>query len=161
MVSSLIIFLSLSITSSMGVKSQMDFISEVNPIITRETDERFISLFKLNETSEVKLVFTGIIRLYQIFISSQDVPSCNFTLTCSRFTTKAIQEYGIIHGILMGSDRLQRCFGLSRKYYSLDWETGYAIDYPLEVYYIGRTENRLPLYDFLLSNKNIDWNLKE
>ncbi len=145
----------------MEIRNQMDFISEVNPVKTVETDERYISLFDLKQTTELKLAFTGIIRFYQIFISTQDVPACNFTLTCSRFTTKAIQDYGAIHGILMGGDRLQRCFGLSRKYYPIDPKTGYAIDYPVEVYYIGRGKNECPLCDFLLYDKEINWSLVE
>jgi putative component of membrane protein insertase Oxa1/YidC/SpoIIIJ protein YidD len=156
MVNLITCFLSVSLYSSTEIKNQMDFITEVNPVVTEKTDERYKSFFNLKETSEVRLAFTGVIRLYQIFISSQDVPSCNFTLTCSRFTTKAIQKYGAIHGILMGGDRLQRCFGLSRKYYPLDPETGYAIDYPVEVYYLGRGESQSSLYEFLLSLPEID-----
>jgi putative component of membrane protein insertase Oxa1/YidC/SpoIIIJ protein YidD len=143
----------------MEIKNQMDFISEVNPVVTVETDERSMSFFDLSQTSELKLAFTGIIRFYQIFVSSQDAPSCNFTLTCSRFTTKAIQKYGAIHGILMGGDRIQRCFGLSRKYYPIDFKTGYAIDYPVEVYYLGKGESECSLCDFLLSDKELNWSL--
>ncbi|MEJ2567874.1 MAG: membrane protein insertion efficiency factor YidD [candidate division WOR-3 bacterium] len=161
MVNLITCFLSLSLSASAEIKNQMDFISEVNPVITEKTDERYKSFFNLKETSEVRLAFTGIIRLYQIFISSQDAPSCNFTLTCSRFTTKAIQKYGAIHGILMGGDRLQRCFGLSRKYYPLDPETGYAIDYPVEVYYLGGAGNDSFLYEFLLSHQEINWRLSK
>jgi len=153
MVNLIICFLWMSLFSSAEIGNQMNFISEVNPVISVENDERFISHFDIKETSELKLAFTGIIRLYQIFLSSQDVPACNFTLTCSRFTTKAIQEYGALHGILMGGDRLQRCFGLSRKYYQLDPVTGYAVDYPVEVYYIGNSGNESFLYEFLLSNQ--------
>jgi len=153
MVNLITCFLSFNIFSYGEIKNQMDFIYEVNPVITEETDERYKSFFNLKETSEVRLAFTGIIRLYQVFLSSQDAPACNFTLTCSRFTTKAIQKYGAIHGILMGGDRLQRCFGLSRKYYPLDPKTGYAIDYPVEVYYIGNGGNESFLYEFLLSNQ--------
>lgn len=161
MVNLITCFLSLSLSASAEIKNQMDFISEVNPVITEKTDERYKSFFNLKETSEVRIAFTGIIRLYQIFISSQDAPSCNFTLTCSRFTTKAIQKYGAIHGILMGGDRLQRCFGLSRKYYPLDPETGYAIDYPVEVYYLGGAGNDSFLYEFLLSHQEINWRLSK
>jgi putative component of membrane protein insertase Oxa1/YidC/SpoIIIJ protein YidD len=154
-------FLYLSLLSSKEIKNQMDFIAEVNPVITVKTDERYKSFFKLKETSELKLAFTGIIRLYQILISSQDVPSCIFNLTCSRFMTKAIQDYGLIHGLLMGSDRLQRCFSLSGKYYLPDPETGYAIDYPIGVYYLGGTDNKSPLYDFLLSQLEFYWSFQE
>jgi putative component of membrane protein insertase Oxa1/YidC/SpoIIIJ protein YidD len=143
----------LSLVSKGEVTNQIDFLREVNPIISEETDERFISLLDFKETSEIKLAFSGLIRFYQIYISSQDAPACNFTLTCSRFMTEAIQEYGAVHGFLMASDRLQRCFGASRKYYPIDPKTGYAIDYPVEAYYIGRSKIDFPLPENLCSRK--------
>lgn len=146
-------FLYLSLVSSNEVKNQLDFLYEANPVISEETDERFTSLLDFKETSEVKLAFSGLIRIYQIYLSSQDAPSCNFTLTCSRFMTKAIQEHGALHGLLMASDRLQRCFGSSRKYYARDPKTGHAIDYPVGSYYIGRSKNKSPLPENLCSHK--------
>jgi putative component of membrane protein insertase Oxa1/YidC/SpoIIIJ protein YidD len=148
-----IFFLSISLASSSEVTDQLDFLREVNPIISEETDERFVSLLEFKETSEIKLAFSGVIRFYQIYISSQDAPSCNFTLTCSRFMTKAIQKYGAIHGFLMASDRLHRCFGASRIYYPRDPKTGLAIDYPVEVYYIGRSKSKFSLPEKLCSHK--------
>jgi len=161
MVNTIICFLSLALVSSSGVKNQLDFLSETSPIIKEESDERYISLFDFKETSEVKLAFSGIIRIYQIYVSSQDAPSCNFTLTCSRFMTKAIQEYGAFHGLLMASDRLQRCFGLSRKYYSRDPQTGLAIDYPVEIYYIGREKSNFTLPENLCSGKGTFCNFEK
>lgn len=145
MVNTAIFLLYLNLLSSTEAKNRLDFLSETNPIIKKEYDLRSRSFLTLKETSELKLAFSGLIRFYQLYISSQDVPSCNFTLTCSRFTTKAIREYGAFHGILMGSDRIQRCFGPSRKYYPIDPRTGYAIDYPVEAYYIGRKKSQSPL----------------
>jgi len=89
-------------------------------------------------TSEAKLVLTGLIRLYRRFISSQDVPSCNFTLSCSHFAEEAISKYGPIHGVLMAADRLMRCYGLGRRYYPTDPETGLAVDRALKDYHLGR-----------------------
>jgi len=146
-------FIYLSLFSSGEAKDQLEFLKEANPITKEETEERFVSLVNFKETSEIKLAFSGLIRFYQIYVSSQDVPSCNFTLTCSRFTAKAIQEYGAVHGFLMASDRLQRCFGASRKYYPRDPKTGYAIDYPVEAYYIGRSKEKSPLPENLCSEK--------
>jgi hypothetical protein len=68
--------------------------------------------------------------------------------------TKAIQEYGAFHGFLMASDRLQRCFGASRKYYPRDPKTGYAIDYPVEAYYIGRSKIEFTLPPNFCSRKD-------
>jgi len=61
-------------------------------------------------------------------------------MSCSHFGMEAIQEYGILHGLLMASDRLQRCNGLSRKFYPEDPKTTLAIDFPLEAYYLGRVK---------------------
>jgi putative component of membrane protein insertase Oxa1/YidC/SpoIIIJ protein YidD len=161
MVNAVICFLSFGLLSSTDVKSQLDFLSETSPIIKEENDERYISLFDFKETSEVKLAFSGLIRIYQIYLSSQDAPACNFTLTCSRFMTKAIQEYGAFHGLLMSADRLHRCSGYSRKYYARDPQTGLAIDYPVEIYYIGRDKSKFPLPEDLCSGKGTFCNLNK
>ncbi|MEM2175365.1 MAG: membrane protein insertion efficiency factor YidD [Candidatus Micrarchaeia archaeon] len=116
------------------VKNDLDFIIQVNAIKTDKKSEA--SKFTLKEISESKLLATGLIRLYQLFISSQDMPVCNFTQTCSHFGMEAIQKYGIFWGVLMTADRLQRCNGIGMKYYPIDLETGRAIDYPVETYYL-------------------------
>jgi len=154
MVNTTILLLSLTLLSSSETKDRLNFLIRANPIIEEKTDVRFHSLLDFRETSEVKLGFSGLIRFYQVYISSQDIPSCNFTLTCSRFMTKAIQQHGAFHGILMGSDRLQRCFGPGRKYYPKDTKTGHVIDYPVEIYYIGRNKNEFPLPEDMCSHKD-------
>jgi len=65
-------------------------------------------------TSELKMLSTGLIRFYQITISSQDGPACNFTPSCSRFTADAIKKAGLIRGSLLGADRLLRCHPFTR-----------------------------------------------
>lgn len=131
-------FLSLGMVSYSGVKKDLVFITEINPIAREMEPERYISVFTFKEVSEVKLTTTGIIRFYQIFMSTQDVPCCNFTLTCSRFMSEAIRKYGAFYGLLMAGDRLHRCIGAARKYYPRDPRTGLAIDYPVERYYLGK-----------------------
>lgn len=82
-------------------------------------------LFDSQETSELKLLSTGLIRLYQKFVSSQDLPACNFTPTCSRFGMGAIQRYGMLRGILLTADRLLRDNGCMMHYhYPHDASTG-------------------------------------
>ena len=63
-------------------------------------------------TSEFKMFFMGALRVYQLFISSQDMPTCAFKPSCSRFSQAAFRQAGVIRGFLMTSDRLQRCNGL-------------------------------------------------
>ncbi|HEC78903.1 MAG TPA: membrane protein insertion efficiency factor YidD [candidate division WOR-3 bacterium] len=103
--------------------------------------------FHFRQTSELKLVFTGFIRLYQLFVSPQGPPSCNFTVTCSHFLSRAVKKYGFVHGLLIGSDRLTRCIRGGRKYYAIDPVTKKAIDYPVDSYYIGTSRRVVQVKD--------------
>ena len=49
------------------------------------------------------------IKIYQKGISSQDLPSCVFHPSCSRFASSAINRYGFAKGWLLAGDRLLRC----------------------------------------------------
>jgi len=110
-------------------KNDLEFIiinsKKVDSVVTNN-----LSSFSLDEINETKIVALGLIRLYQLFISSQDVPACQFTPTCSRFTSASIKRYGLLWGVIMGSDRLQRCHSFSRLYYPVDPETDRCIDPP-------------------------------
>ena len=56
------------------------------------------------------------IKFYQKGISSQDLPSCVFHPSCSRFAFLAIQNYGFAKGWLLASDRLLRCNPFAYQY---------------------------------------------
>ena len=109
-----------------GEAADLAFIRKVNPITTPEPKE--VVRFNPQETSELKLVATGLIRLYQKFISSQDGPTCNFVPTCSRFGMACIQEYGVLRGVLLTADRLIRCNGSQSRHHHKDSITGKYID---------------------------------
>jgi len=134
----LIGFIFVSSSSFGETEDELAFILKNNPMETKKGKEAVDFTFK--EVSEAKLAFMGLIRLYQLFISSQDKPACIFAFNCSRFAMSAIRKYGIFFGNLMTSDRLQRCNGLGRKYYSIDSETGLAVDYHIDAYYLGKTK---------------------
>jgi putative membrane protein insertion efficiency factor len=68
-------------------------------------------------SSELGIAGSGLIRLYQTIISSQDSPACNFTPSCSRFTAAAIRKAGFIEGTLLGADRLLRCHRWTKRQY--------------------------------------------
>jgi putative membrane protein insertion efficiency factor len=57
------------------------------------------------------------IRIYQLGISSQDLPSCVFEPSCSRFAFSAIQRFGVVKGIGLAADRLLRCNPFAYRYY--------------------------------------------
>lgn len=106
--------------------ADLAFIRKVNPVTIQKPQA--IIHFNPWETSELKLAATGLIRLYQKFISSQDSPACNFQPTCSRFGMACIQEYGVVRGILLTADRLLRCNGSQSQHYHKDSVTGKYID---------------------------------
>lgn len=78
--------------------------------------------------SETKLIGIFLIKFYQSFISTQDKPSCNFTLSCSHFGIEAIKHRGFIAGSLLTADRLTRCNSLALRFYRIDPVTKKAID---------------------------------
>lgn len=133
-------FLVIGTTGNAQIKDNLAFIVRVNPIDAGTKQES--SHFSFKEVSEIKLISTGLIRLYQLFISTQDLSACNFTVSCSHYGMKSFQKYGVFYGILMTSDRIQRCNGIGKKYYPIDPQTGLAIDYPIETYYLGGPERK-------------------
>jgi putative component of membrane protein insertase Oxa1/YidC/SpoIIIJ protein YidD len=88
-------------------------------------------------TNELGYLGLGFIRFYQLVISSQDEPVCNFTLSCSHFGMEAIKYNGFFWGILLTADRLTRCNSLTKKEYLLDPENDLAID-NVQFYYFTR-----------------------
>ena len=106
--------------------TDLAFIRKANPITMPKAQE--IIRFNPQETSELKFAATGLIRLYQKFISSQDGPTCNFRPTCSRFGMACIQEYGIMRGLFLTADRLLRCNGSQSRYHHRDEATGKYLD---------------------------------
>lgn len=102
--------------------TDLTFIRKTNPIIQEKHKE--VIHFNPTEPSELKLFATGMIRLYQKYISSQDGSVCNFCPSCSRFGMACIQEYGVLRGIFLAADRLIRCNGLKSRHYYRDLTTG-------------------------------------
>jgi putative component of membrane protein insertase Oxa1/YidC/SpoIIIJ protein YidD len=81
-------------------------------------------------TSELVMAAALLLRGYQLFLSSQDGPRCQFTPSCSEYARIAIRLHGLPVGLLMASDRYQRCNGLRPERYPLDPRTGKRLDPP-------------------------------
>ncbi|QHT72211.1 membrane protein insertion efficiency factor YidD [Rhodocytophaga rosea] len=74
----------------------------------------------------------GSLTFYQKVISPQISAGCLYETSCSRFSRKALQEYGIIKGVALTADRLSRCnrisaAGISRDRFSAG---GKVVDEP-------------------------------
>jgi len=57
----------------------------------------------------MKKVVLILIKLYQQLISPLIGNHCRFYPSCSNYTSEAINKYGLIKGIFLGSKRLLRC----------------------------------------------------
>lgn len=124
----MVVFLFINSSSICQVSGDLDFIIRYNAILKSKL--KTPTNFVINETSETKMLCIGMIRFYQVFISSQqnDQSVCTFTPSCSQFGLLAIQKYGSFYGILMTSDRILRCHGFSSQYYSRDIYSGKLYD---------------------------------
>ena len=55
------------------------------------------------------LPFILLVRIYQLIISPIFPPSCRYTPTCSSYMIEAIQVWGPIKGLWLGSKRIASC----------------------------------------------------
>ncbi|MDP4164546.1 MAG: membrane protein insertion efficiency factor YidD [Bacillota bacterium] len=112
-----------------------DFILACNTIAKQETTHRHPLISP--EVSESKYLCLEMIWAYQRLVSSQqeNAKVCMFTPSCSHFGYSAIQQHGIAIGILMTSDRLQRCHGFSQQFYAFNPIAGKLSD-PVESEYL-------------------------
>ena len=56
-----------------------------------------------------KVLFLGLIRGYQVFISPLLPPMCRFQPTCSNYALEAIANHGILKGSWLTTKRICRC----------------------------------------------------
>lgn len=61
----------------------------------------------------MRALFLGAIRFYQRHISTAVPSGCRYDPTCSHYTYQAIEQYGVLKGIWLGTQRVARCHFLS------------------------------------------------
>ena len=132
----IILILCVSAWGSASVRDEaadLTFILRANPIQISHQKQEAIP-FNSRESMPIRLFSTGLIRIYQKYISTQDLPACNFSPSCSRFGMGAIQKYGFFRGTLLTADRLLRDNGMMpHTHYPFDEVSGKYID-PVEAY---------------------------
>ena len=57
----------------------------------------------------MKILFIGLIRFYQLFISPLFPPTCRFYPTCSQYAIEAIQKKGVLRGVWLAIKRIAKC----------------------------------------------------
>jgi uncharacterized protein len=56
------------------------------------------------------------LRIYKVYVSPWFAGSCRFEPTCSRYMYEAIDRFGVMRGMWLGTKRLLRCQPLSRRF---------------------------------------------
>lgn len=108
-------------------------IAEVQLQKSESSIPRGANFFRAEETSELRLVLSSVVRAYQLLISSQDTDVCAYEPSCSRFGMFSMQRYGVLRGFLLTADRLNRCSGLTDSQHERNLETGKFLD-PVDAY---------------------------
>jgi len=70
----------------------------------------------LERDSESNSGTSALISFYQKFISPVDGQRCQMHPSCSHYAAECLDRYGIVKGVLMGTDRIMRC-GLDLRFY--------------------------------------------
>jgi len=101
--------------------------SSYNAINKYKVDYHFLGKSAFIKYNPVSLIFGGLMYFYQSTISQQFATSCLYIPSCSNFSIKVINEFGLIKGICLTADRLTRCskLGLIEIHqHRFDQETG-------------------------------------
>ena len=62
----------------------------------------------------MRKLFIGLIQIYRRFISPMLPPTCRYEPSCSLYTVQAIEKYGVLKGLFMGTLRVLRCHPFAR-----------------------------------------------
>ena len=92
--------------------------------------------YEMNRAASTPSILSGMISFYQQFISSQDIPSCVFTPSCSHYAQDCLHAFSLPKALLLISDRLQRCNKIrpKEKLYRFDFRQSRFVD-PADDFY--------------------------
>jgi uncharacterized protein len=80
-----------------------------------ETQEKAPASESDRYTTSVRVALFAL-NSYKAYISFWLAGSCKFEPTCSRYMYEAIERFGVVRGMWLGTKRLLRCQPFSRKF---------------------------------------------
>ena len=109
-------------------------IEQINAKLSQsQTDRVKHTYIYKNEPSKFKkfnpfgLLLGGTLYLYQNILSKHISADCLYTPSCSEFSKQAIKEEGLLRGVILSIDRVNRCnriAGADLNHYNPDQNTG-------------------------------------
>ncbi|MDT8401418.1 MAG: membrane protein insertion efficiency factor YidD [Bacteroidales bacterium] len=107
------LFLVSGLVSIPGINAQSLYDHELATLYNKSDTSQSDYTEPLREAkNEIDITISAFFLFYKTFISSQDMPTCVFTPSCSVYTVQAFQKKGLLLGWLSTFDRLSRCHGL-------------------------------------------------
>lgn len=68
-----------------------------------------LSKNKWQAYNPINLTFSGLMFFYQNVLSNQVNAGCIYSPSCSEFSKQCIKKHGLVKGIFLSADRVQRC----------------------------------------------------
>ena len=62
----------------------------------------------------MKFLVLDLLGVYKAIVSPFLPPACRFEPTCSEYAREAVERYGVVKGVWMGTKRILRCQPLCR-----------------------------------------------
>lgn len=93
-------------------KSDLFLIKEKNEsIIIKKNIRKYTNLSKnkWQAYNPINLTFSGLMFFYQNVLSSQVNAGCIYSPSCSEFSKQCIKKHGLVKGVFLSADRVQRC----------------------------------------------------
>jgi len=79
------------------------------------SDDGAVKVAARQENPGVRMALFAL-RCYKAYLSLLFAGSCRFEPTCSQYAYQAIERFGLLRGVWLGSKRLARCHPLSGKF---------------------------------------------
>jgi len=140
----LVVFVIISSINGLAQKSRFEQdIESINRLSSKVQSDQFRRPYiyhdepsLIKKINPVNMFFGGALYVYQNVLSKHISADCLFTPSCSEFSKQAIREYGLLKGVLLSVDRVNRCnriAGQDLKHYDVDEKTNRYPD-PLSRY---------------------------